>query len=148
MIPPVDINPNAIRIGVDPDVDKSGFAVYDPSVDKFPELYSYDLIDLFEELKKFSKKKVEIVVILEAGWLISSTNFNGGGLRGAQHVGRNHQVGREIEKACIKFGIKYVLRRPRGYSSYKHTTYCALTKHKGKRTNEDTRVAGLFAFFG
>lgn len=130
-------------IGIDPDVDKSGFAIF-YTQNKNLRVFQYSLWDLFEELLKFKKP---ILVRLEAGWLIKKRNWNGGGFAGAGDVGRNHEIGRQIEKFCIKFNIPYVLIKPCGLSGINHATFCKITGWPIKElTNPEKRVAGLLAF--
>ena len=62
-------------------------------------------------------------------------------------VGRNHEIGRQIEEYCIKHVISYDLVRPQGYSSYTHAVFCAITKWPIKAlTNADSRVAGMMVY--
>lgn len=88
-----------------------------------------------------------VMVRLEAGWLAKGMNWHKGGYGSANKVGRNHEIGRQIEKHCIKHHIRYELVKPLGYSSYDHRMFCAYTKWPiTSRTNSETRVAGMLVY--
>ncbi len=130
-------------IGIDPDCDKNGFALY--AERQIMTLQCYDLVDLMTELS-LHNELYDLTVHLEAGWLVKGT-WHKGGNGMAVRVGANHEIGRQIEKFCIKQGIKYKLITPKGYSSYKHEYFCKLTKWPIKLlTNSEKRVAGLLVY--
>jgi len=129
-------------IGIDPDVDKSGFAYW--IMGQKLRLEQYDLHDTFFTLMNLREN---CFVRLEAGWLIKKRNWNGGGFAGAGDVGRNHEIGRQIEKFCKRFNITYTLVKPCGLSQINHATFCKITGWPIKElTNPEKRVAGLLAF--
>jgi hypothetical protein len=130
-------------IGIDPDVKASGFAVWHK---KQLELCCYDLPELFDALFDLSTKG-RLKVRLEAGWHAKGLNWHKGGLGSANAVGRNHEIGRQIEKYCLKYDIPYELVKPLGYSGWKHERFCTYTKWPVKcKTNPETRVAGLLVY--
>ncbi len=129
-------------IGIDPDVNASGFAVWDKK--QFTALCCFDLPVLLCQLSELHASH-SIKVRLEAGWLAKGLNWHNGGNGSANAVGRNHEIGRQIEKYCIKHNISYQLVKPLGYSSYTHDLFCKITKWK-KRTNSETRVAGMLVY--
>lgn len=132
-------------IGIDPDVQASGFAIYDKKAKRLTELKTLDLTDLFDELKAYNAN-YHISVNLEAGFLSTAT-WHKGGTGAAQNVGRNSEIGRQIEKFLKKNNIDYKLIKPAGYSSYDHKKFCMYTGWDIKnRTNPETRVAGLLVF--
>ena len=101
-----------IRIGIDPDVDKNGVAVYDTETREL-KLYSLrfsEAIDFICDIKDNSDTKVE--VMLEAGWYNKKASWRLGfkdskevcALKG-YHVGRNHQRGMDIEEALRARGF-------------------------------------------
>lgn len=112
-------------IGIDPDTEKSGFAVIRIEPFKKPQivqLTTMDLFDLCYNILSLSKlyleaDKVEFMVHIEAGWLNNSVNhhpsqnkFIAGKIGSA--VGANLEIGKQIEKFCKKNGIKYKLYKP------------------------------------
>jgi hypothetical protein len=133
-----------LYIGIDPDVDKSGFAVWDGN--NYIELTCLSLPDLMTALKAYHDEYL-VMIRLEAGWLAKGLNWHAGGLASANAVGRNHEIGRQIEKYCKANGIAYTLVKPLGYSSCTHERFCMITKWpKHIRTNGDVRVAALLVY--
>lgn len=136
---------NKIIIGIDPDLIKSGVALYRP--DKSLELSCLnlpDLVKLFQE----HKERIEKVVI-EAGWLIKKSNWHGGEKIGiaenvAKKVGMNHATGLHIECFARALGLRVQLLEPQGKKN--HEQFCRITGYQGKTTNPETRDAGLLVF--
>src|SRR5690606_38758112 len=112
-----------IYIGIDPDVDKSGYAVLD-SKTKELDLYNYSFWEIIEDLKSYL---IPITVIIEAGWLHKKSNWHGQknvytAAKIGKNVGANHQVGK-----------------------LSHKEFKAITGYK-KRTNQDQRDAGMLVY--
>jgi len=116
------IKPDFI-IGIDPDVDKSGFARLHLKEMRI----SFDTLTFPELVKALRKAKdqttadrMTLRVVVEASWLISHNWHVGNGqIRGAgaiaktgYNVGRNHQVGLMIVQYCKALGIDVVEQRP------------------------------------
>lgn len=132
-------------IGIDPDVEKSGFALYDPKAKQLLTLQCYDLVDLMQELS-IHNELYDLTVNLEAGWLAKGMNWRGG-KSSANAVGRNHEIGRQLEKFFRKQGIIYKLILPQGYSGWTHDRFCKTTGWPVKqKTNPETRVAGMMVY--
>jgi len=141
-------------VGIDPDTEKSGWALYHRGRRELLILQCYDLATLFEELNK-ANSLYDLTVHLEAGWLERKSNWStrnqgGNGAKNekiAKNVGSNHEIGRQIEKFCIKNDIVYKLIKPQGYSSWGHDQFCRVTKWPhSKSTNSEKRVAGLLVY--
>lgn len=110
-----------ILIGIDPDVDKSGFAVWSTEAKQFISADKFCFWDLIYKIREFKPDKV----YLEAGWLNKKSNYHsvGGkhservkkliGERIANKVGRNHQVGINIEEWLKVEKIDYELIIPK-----------------------------------
>lgn len=135
-----------IYIGIDPDVEKSGVAVYDTE-DKSLELKTLDFWSIIEEIESYL---VPVTLVIEAGWLIKKSNWHGtskqsktAGERIAKNVGSNHQVGKLLAKYCESKGIKYSLVKPIG--KLDHNTFKKITGYKG-RTNQEVRDAGMLVY--
>lgn len=101
-----------ITIAVDPDIDKSGVAVYRPGIGvavyamTFPELL--DLIRTGSQTKK---------VIIEGGWLNKKTNFHYGknelvNQKIAHSVGLNHAVGKLLVQCAEHYNIEFKVIKP------------------------------------
>lgn len=132
-------------IGIDPDVDKSGVAFIHTDGDFY--LDQYTLWGLFKDLLLTYGIK-SFIVRLECGHKIKQTwqRRTPGAIK---DVGRNNEIGSQIEKFMIAHGIPHELVPPFGGSKVNHETFCKLTGWDiNKKTNPETRVAGLLAFNG
>jgi hypothetical protein len=143
-----------VLIGIDPDTDKSGYALYYPGKKTIATLQCFDLIDMMETIN-LNTAVLDVKVHLEAGWLIGKGNFsdrNKYGSRGANEkianrVGANNEIGRQLEKFCIRYNIPCMLKKPQGYSSWSHAQFCKYTGWPSKiLTNPEKRVAGMMVF--
>lgn len=131
-------------IGIDPDVDESGLAIYFKH-NKQLELMQFDLYRLFMKIVQLHLK-YDVTVYLEAGHRVKKT-WQRRTVGVIKDVGRNNEIGSQIEKFLKGQGIKHVLIEPKGYSSYDHDYFCKITGwDKSKRTNPEKRVAGMMAF--
>lgn len=131
-------------VGIDPDVEKSGFALLFPSTGDM-ELTTLDLFRLFMRVSQLSVK-YDLTVYLEAGHTVKKT-WQRRTVGTIKDVGRNNEIGSQIEKFLISQGIDHVLIKPKGYSSYDHALFCKITGWNVKaRTNPETRVAGLLTY--
>lgn len=135
-----------IFIGIDPDVDKSGFAVWD----KEEKTLEVSKKTFWEMIEGFQSRSVPFRVIIEAGWLINKSNWHGNsgqskraGERIAKNVGSNHQVGKLIEQYCIKNDIPYSLVKPKGKVSAEY--FKKVTGHS-KGFNQDMRDAAMLVY--
>ncbi|WP_343320245.1 hypothetical protein [Sphingobacterium multivorum] len=144
----------ALIIGIDPDVDKSGVAIYN-KVTKGIELSVLSFFSLFD-LLKLEKSKIREVVV-EASWLIKKSNFHNEtkGARVASRIGSktgaNHEVGRKIVEMCESLDIKCICVRPlkkrwKGRDGkITHEEFKMLT-NISQRTNQEMRDAGLLVW--
>ena len=103
-----------IIIGIDPDVKKSGVAIYDKSTDVITS-FSFAFPELLDFIKEASTI-FDATIYVEASWLIKKSNFHGGNTRVssliAKHVGRNHQTGILIVEMCKHYGLNVVEIEP------------------------------------
>ena len=130
-----------IYIGVDPDIDKNGVAVYDTQ-DNSLELSNLSFWDLIEEIESYL---VPITVIIESGHLISKSNWHGAKTKSTaakigKNVGANHQVGRLLIEYCEHNGIKYKAVEPKGKIKAKIFNHIWRIS---KRTNQEQRDAAM-----
>ena len=141
-----------VFIGIDPDVDKSGVALWSPSrqellvnTKKF-----FDLFDFLLETKRNMSECAKIVVVVEAGWLNKKSNYHGSayqtkaaGERISKNVGSNHETGRKIVEMCEYLGIESQLVVP---------THAKFTKDYFKsitgieKANQEMIDAGMLVF--
>lgn len=113
-----------IKIGIDPDCNKSGVATKSPYWKGLPNGMEVKLMTFFELFEYLSEHwqgmEDELDIYIEAGWLNAKSNFHGKagqtkavGERIAKNVGANHETGRKIVEMCEYLGLKYTLVRPK-----------------------------------
>lgn len=109
-----------ILIGIDPDLKKSGFAVWYKD-EKDLNIGTLSFFDLQEALRNWSRDWIHgsVEVIIEAGWLNSKSNFHSSkkqskvvGERIAKNVGENHATGKLIAEMCEHLKLNYKLVKP------------------------------------
>jgi hypothetical protein len=149
-----------IVIAIDPDVDKSGFAILLPQTrvlevgtKTFPEL----MTALQNAKQNATAQNKTLVAVVEAGWL-NSSNWHVKDASGAKkaakignNTGRNHEVGRKIIEMSRSYGIETIEQRPlvkiwKGKDrKITHKELAAFTGMMGK-TNQESRDAALIAW--
>ncbi len=138
-------------IGVDPDVDGKGFAIYEDGV--LIELRSCSLIELYHYISMF-RYNTELHIEDVNGNKSSSFNHNAKQSKQVQNkisesVGRCKHMQIEVEKVAEHFNIKVV--RHKVSSKWKDAAgkkeFERVTGWKG-RSNEDTRSAAYFGYLG
>lgn len=137
-----------VYIGIDPDIDKSGVAVWNSEL----KTLNLDCLDFFQ-LTNFillnNLDNEKLTVIIEAGHLISKSNWHNEkqGVRLAskigKNVGENHAVGKLIELFCKKNKINYKLVKPKG--KVNKELFKKITGYD-KRINQELRDAGMLVF--
>lgn len=132
-------------IGIDPDTEKSGFAIWCPK-DKTLELHTKSFAEIVIELELWL---VPIEVVIEAGWLNQKSSWHKSknmatASKIGKNVGANHQVGKCIAELCIAKSISHRLVKPTAQKK-NHYTFCKITGYKG-RTNQEKRDAGILVF--
>ncbi|MGD9157170.1 MAG: hypothetical protein PVG39_02065 [Desulfobacteraceae bacterium] len=136
-----------IRIGIDPDIDKSGYAICQER--KLTALGCKRFFDLCLTIKVLADEESEpLTVTIEAGWLIPKSNWhNAKGLhiaeRISKNVGENHAVGKLLAQYCEYHGITYELKKPIG--KIDQAQFKAITGWKG-RTNQEQRDAAMLVY--
>ena len=139
-----------IYVGIDPDVSKSGVAIWDV-LKKNLELDNLKFFDLFQNLVYLKNSYGErVVVIIEAGWLNKSNwhAVKGGNssinAQIGQRTGANHEVGKKIVEMCEYFEIEHELIKPTR-SKVDAKMFAKITGVIG-RTNQEQRDAGMLVF--
>ena len=140
------------RIGIDPDTDKSGVALFNVKSKMVTGLYNKTFFELFGYLSDGKETDgVGIEVVIEAGWLNAKSNFHGafGGAaeRIGAKVGANHETGKKIAEMCEYLNIPYRLVKPLslkvwGGKKINHAQFVQLTGWVG-RTNQEQRDAAM-----
>ena len=138
-----------LLIGIDPDVDKNGFASWDCDKQDFTAIESYGFYDLLENLLML-KKHITIVRI-EAGWLNVKSNYHPAQSQRmrekiAKNVGENHRVGKLIVEFCDRNDIPVELVKPLGKVWKSHEQFKRDVGNKWSVTNQDKRDAAFLVW--
>lgn len=146
-----------IYIGIDPDTDRSGVAIFSNNVMQCAAIAFADMVGLILQMHKEAEQQGdEIIVIVEAGWLNKSnwhiTFKDNAWLAAAKGiaVGRNQQVGKCLVELLRAENIQVVEQKPlrkiwrKGKIS--HDELAKLVKLDQKRTNQEMRDAALLAY--
>lgn len=136
-------------IGIDPDVDKSGFAVWDSDSKTLEVVFCESFFEILENIE-FQIISFDVTVIIEAGWLIKKSNWHNKkrqtkavGEKIAKAVGANHQIGKLFVEYCKINNIKFIEVKPMGKKNaeqFKKITGWA------KRTNSEVRDAAMLVY--
>lgn len=125
-------------IGIDPDIEKNGFAVcVDGQLTQLLNLNFVEVISFIIDNKESIKK-----VVIEAGWLITKSNWHTKGKRIsaearekiAKNVGENHATGKHLAMFIESLGLKVQLLKPQG----------KITTIKGVNGNPNITSAEIF----
>ena len=133
-----------IIIGIDPDLHKSGIALYRDDKSLVLSCLTFpDVLALFDEHGQNTQK-----VVIEAGWLIPNANWHARKNTGiasetARRVGENHAVGKLLECCARAKGLEVQLLKPTGKKNAEQ--FKRITGYIG-RTNQEVRDAGLLVF--
>lgn len=104
-----------IIVGIDPDTNKSGIATY-YNGELLVEALAFPA--LIEKLYILATLPEDVLVVVEAGWLISHHWHTKKGdnqrvtARKGNSAGRNHEVGRKIVEMCEHYGLEVIEQRP------------------------------------
>ena len=139
-----------LYIGIDPDVDKSGFAVWHKPLKKFSSIETLTLPEMLDKLHSL-RDNIAFVVV-EAGFLNKGNRhtFKGQSVAAAaktgENVGRNHQRGMDIVEILEWMRIPYRLQKPSTKNSWKDSeaTFRKMTGVKGG--NPEKRDAAMLVF--
>ena len=139
-----------IFVAVDPDVDENGLAIWDKRIHSFIHIGKNRLFDVLERIRALVDDGEDVIVFIEAGWLIKKSNFHGRkgqskavGEKIAKAVGANHQVGKVIQEYCYVHYISYNLIKPQGKKNA--AEFKRITGWQG-RTNSEMRDAAMLVF--
>lgn len=155
-----DIRKVDCYIGIDPDCEKSGMAIYLPNVQKMLT-YCLPFADLIEQVLGWGEN-YNVVVAVEAGWKNQSNWHIGKDCNKRQAaaignaVGRNHETGRKIVEMLQHYGVCVVEQPPYiktwGGQDRKitHKEVVQILDNNGikylfKKTNQEVRDAILLA---
>lgn len=138
-----------IKIGIDPDVTKSGFALTHQNQ---IEITTYSFFELFDKFCQITLKypKNQILIYIECGFLNKSnwhkiqkgtSNINA---KIGERTGANFETAKKICEMCDYLGLKYIQVKPTR-KKLNATEFKAITKIE-KRTNQEMRDAFMLIF--
>ncbi len=141
-----------ILIGIDPDLEASGFAVItEDKCERKTLVTNKGMAELIETLIQYHAIG-PVMVYIEAGWLNVKSNFRQTrsktlGESIARKVGENHGVGKIIASVCEYYKIPYELIRPSQHtmSKLKAPEFKKITGYF-ETTNQDGRDALMLIF--
>ena len=130
-------------IGIDPDLHKSGVAIYETKLRRLTECTSMYMWDLFDTI--LVQKQFNTLFRLE--FPDNTNTWHGGGRGASLNVGKNQAVAIIIKEFLDAHGCYYELLKPSGYSIifndedvFKNTTGFQ------KKTNKDARAAAAMVW--
>jgi hypothetical protein len=139
-------------IGIDPDIDKSGFAFYSKPRKMLMECISLDYFELTQKLEHYDTYMKNYIVHLEGGWLNRSNNWHSKPgdnwakrQRISKNVGANHQAGLQIMKLLIHMDIPFIVVKPLKPIFDDENLFKKITGWHG-RTNKDARSAARYVY--
>lgn len=137
-------------IGIDPDVDKSGFAIWLPEQKCFEQITT---LTFYEILEYFSINAETIAyVIVEAGWLnkgnrhIHAKTTPRVAAKTGENTGRNFQRGIDIAEAAAFCKIPCRLAKPTIKNSWKNSEEIFQKMTGVKGGNPEKRDAAMLVF--
>lgn len=142
----VEIKPKLL-IGIDPDVDKSGFAFLNGNT---LELKNLTFFELFETLKFYKEREIKPTVYVECGFLNGGNRHLNLGKSHAlnskigERIGANHETAKKIVEMCEYLKIPYIKIKPKA-SKITNDYFKTITGYKG-RTNQEQRDAFMLIF--
>jgi len=135
-----------IHIGIDPDVELSGVAVWD-SERKDMDIYK---LEFWQSISEIESYLIPVHVYIEAGWLIKKSNWHNKSVQSkvvgekiAKNVGANHQVGKLFYSYCIKKRIPVTLVKPKG--KINNEIFKKITGWK-RSSNQEMRDAAMLVY--
>lgn len=140
-----------LYIGIDPDVDKSGFVIWDKEKKALLDVDSATLPEMMTRLLRM-KGRIALVIV-EAGYMNKGNRhtFKGQTVAAAaktgENVGRNHQRGMDIVEILEWMKIPYRLQKPITPNKWKDDAayFKTITGWHGK-TNPEKRDAAMLVY--
>lgn len=136
-----------IRIGIDPDIDKSGYCLIESAPfgkKNIVKLETLSFWDLIQAIENAYHDYDDLLVCIEAGHLNKKSNYHFAenklvASRIGKNVGENHTVGRLIHQYCEKADIPYKLIKPES-KKWDADLFKKITGYDN-RTNQEQRDA-------
>jgi hypothetical protein len=134
------IESKGLIIGIDPDLDKSGFAVIEGG--KFTHISCKPIWNVFDTLNYYGLTE-NWMVYIEDGRLTKGTWHK----HGQKNVGKNQAICKLLVEFCKAHSIPYTQLKPAGYSDmFKNVDVFKAATGWTERTNEDARAAAAMIY--
>ena len=135
-----------VFVGIDPDTEKSGFAI---KCGKVFNLYNFTFFELYEKLKTIRENSKEdnipTEVYIECGFLNGGNRHKVNSLSNAynskigERIGANHEIAKKICEMCEYLGLDYKQIKPT--RSKTNSEFFQQITGYDKRTNQEQRDA-------
>lgn len=136
-----------LLIGIDPDVDKSGFAFIEGNKLKLQNLTFFELYDT---LRYYKEREIKPTVYVECGFLNKSNWHKKNSYSAAmnskigERTGANFETAKKIVEMCIYLGLPYIQVKPTR-TKITNDYFKSITGIK-IRTNQEQRDAFMLIF--
>ena len=135
-----------VYIGIDPDTEKSGFAIKSGTIFN---LYNLTFFELYEKLKGIKENSIEnnipTEVYIECGFLNGGNRHQNNSLSNAynskigERIGANHEIAKKICEMCEHLQLEYKQIKPT--RSKTNSIFFQQITGYDKRTNQEQRDA-------
>ena len=144
---------NKIVIGIDPDSEKHGVAVYmNGTLIELTMLYGLDIVKKFDKINPMGSSNIifHIENVMENQFVYkrNAQQNKSAQSKVAMHIGRCQQAQVELMRLLDAFELPYVLHKPQKGNWAKKKDIFELATGWTKQSNDDTRAAAFFGYLG
>ncbi len=138
-----------MKIGIDPDCDKSGFALIYQNQTELTTLTFFELFDRFGQLiNSFGKDNIKVYVecgfLNKSNWHRKVQGTSAINAKIGERTGANFETAKKICEMCEYYDLKYIQVKPTR-KKLNAVEFKAITKIE-KRTNQEMRDALMLVF--
>ena len=137
-----------LKIGIDPDVDKSGVATITPDFEELTTLTYFELFDYLKALQNAHNNNIKAYIecgfLNKSNWHKQTSKSSAFNAKIGENTGRNFETAKKICEMCEYLNIEHVKVRP-SMRKLKSTEFKNLTKIK-TRTNQEMRDAYMLVW--
>lgn len=134
-------------IGIDPDLHKSGYSVYDRKDKKLTCCTSLFLWDIFSYIEELITSLTSDQYLIRLEYPKSTNSWHGSSKGSALNVGKNQAIAIIIKEFMIDKSVPHELIYPAGYSDFfKNVEFFKKNTGWSERTNEDARASAAMCF--
>ena len=135
-------------VGIDPDLHKSGWAIYDRQVKEFVVIKTMTFLDVIKGLLYIDSTAIKHQYLFILEYPDNTNTYHAGGKGAALNVGKNQGAAIILKEMLIQMGCNYKLIAPAGYSKYfKQVLYFQKLTGWIGRTNDDARAAAAMVYY-